>query len=195
MKNWWRYGWMKFVTVAWTLSGLRVSFLSSLNIWWYTKWSYKQMRKAISYRYFKAGPWQSYAWLTRACWKVFKAIIWQALLYTEYGVWLRSGHYWIRPNLEMETWTNLRMNSLTALTSDVIFFDVAIEIFVPILIRSGWISEYLSAIWCKSFSVVLSEKWASNWERRIVSGIGGTALILIIPHKMRMCSSRAFYMI
>ena len=79
------------------------------------------------------------------------------------------------------------MNSLTALTSDAIFFDVAIEIFVP--------SEYPLVIWCKSFLVVLLEKWASNCERRIGSGVGGTVLVLITSHKIWMWSSRAFYII
>ena len=79
------------------------------------------------------------------------------------------------------------MNSSTALTSDAIFFDGTIEIFVP--------SEYPLAIWCKSFLVVLLEKQASNCERRIGSGVGGTVLVLIISHKMWMWSSRAFYII
>jgi len=73
------------------------------------------------------------------------------------------------------------------LTSDAIFFDGTIEIFVP--------SEYPLAIWCKSFLVVLLEKQASNCERRIGSGVGGTVLVLIISHKMWMWSSRAFYII
>ena len=68
------------------------------------------------------------------------------------------------------------MNSLTVLTSDAIFFDVIIEIFVP--------SEYLLVIWYKSFLVVLLEKQASNCERRIESGVGGTVLVLITSHKI-----------
>ena len=70
------------------------------------------------------------------------------------------------------------MNSSTALTSDAIFFDTAIEIFVP--------SEYPLAIWCKLFLVVLLEKQASNCEKRIGSGVGGTVLVLIIFHKIWM---------
>jgi len=62
------------------------------------------------------------------------------------------------------------------LTSDAIFFDVVIEIFV--------LSEYPSVIWCKSFLVVLLEKQASNCERRIGSGVGGTVLVLITFHKI-----------
>jgi len=62
------------------------------------------------------------------------------------------------------------------LTSDAIFFDGTIEIFVP--------SEYPLAIWCKSFLVVLLEKQASNCERRIGSGVGGTVLVLITSHKI-----------
>jgi len=46
------------------------------------------------------------------------------------SVLLRLEYYWIKPNLEIEIWTNLKINFLTTLTSNAIFFDIAIEIFV-----------------------------------------------------------------
>jgi len=46
------------------------------------------------------------------------------------SVLLRLKYYWIKLNLEIKIWTNLKINFLIALTFNAIFFNVIIEIFV-----------------------------------------------------------------